>query len=85
MVNDKMEKGTYRGEVSGLIDDNGLGSKSTFEPPDIRERTVRYAIRAIELYRFVQIRTGWSGPDHCQTVLAGRHFDRSECGRGTFR
>ena len=38
-----------------------LGSNSTALPPNIRERTVRYATRAIELFRYVQDRKDASG------------------------
>ncbi len=44
-----------------MIDVNGLGSKSISDPPNIRERTVRYATRAIELFRFVQERKDVAG------------------------
>jgi len=50
-----------------------MGEASNSKPmgvaPDIRERTVRYAVRAIELYRFVQ-----SGKDGAGWVIAKQYL-----------
>jgi four helix bundle protein len=50
------------------IDENP-NSKPNRLAPDIRERTVRYAVRAIELYRFVQ-----SGQDGAGRIIAKQYL-----------
>jgi len=58
-----------RGGGSRLINEANSMSKPKRVAPDIRERTVRYAVRAIELYRFVQ-----SGQDGAGRVIAKQYL-----------
>jgi four helix bundle protein len=44
-------------------------SKTNRDAPDIRERTVKYAVRAIELYRFVQ-----RGKDGAGRIIAKQYM-----------
>jgi four helix bundle protein len=57
-----------RGGYRLAIDENS-NLKTNRVAPDIRERTVRYAVRAIELYRFVQ-----SGKDGACRVIAKQYL-----------
>ena len=52
-----------------MTDDHSLGSNSTCDAPDIREGTVQYAIRAIELFRFVQ-----KGRDGAGRIIAKQYL-----------
>lgn len=52
-----------------MTDDHSLGSKPVCDAPDIRERTVQYAIRAIELFRFVQ-----RGRDGAGRIIAKQYL-----------
>ena len=52
-----------------MADDHSLGSKPVCDAPDIRERTVQYAIRAIELFRFVQ-----RGRDGAGRIIAKQYL-----------
>ena len=55
--------------MSRLINDATSTLKPNPVAPDIRERTVRYSVRAIELYRFVQ-----SGRDGAGRVIAKQYL-----------
>lgn len=52
-----------------MIRESDLGSNSPCDAPDIRERTVRYAIRGIELFRFVQ-----KGRDGAGRIIAKQYL-----------
>jgi four helix bundle protein len=52
-----------------LIGGDSLAPKSISDAPDIRERTILYAIRAIELFRFVQ-----KGRDGAGRIIAKQYL-----------
>jgi four helix bundle protein len=52
-----------------LIDHGGIRPNPVCDAPNIRERTVRYAIRGIELFRFVQ-----KGRDGAGRIIAKQYL-----------